>query len=605
MKRRSLFLLTLFVVLGLLLAACGGGKDSAGDEGDKASGDEKEDTVQLVDPEKDFPKKVDKRDEAIEGGTLNFALVKDDPFQGILDYNFYEDAYDADILQFFAEPIFAFDSNYEITNDLPSAAKFEVNDDLTEIKVTIQDGVYWHNGEPLEAEDYAYSFYIIGHPDYDGVRYGDDMISDIVGMEAYHNGETDVIEGIEVLNEKELVIRWNSPKASLFKGIWPYAAPKDYYEGIPIGELSGHEKVRVNPIGFGPFKVENIVPGESVEFVAFEDYYQGRPKLDKVILKVVPTATVVEEIKAGNIDIASFPTDQFNVGMETPNYELITRMEPAYTYIGFKLGRWDAEQGVVVQDRDTPLQDKALRHAFGYAMDNATIAQQFYKGLRTPATTLMIPFFAEFHNPDLEGFTYDPEKAKQILDEAGYVDVDGDGFREDKDGNPMVFNFASMSGSETAEPIAQFYIQNWKDVGLNVQLLEGRLHDFNAFYDRVQNDDPAIDIYQAAWSTGTDPNPYGLYSKTAPFNLARFDNEENERLLQEGQSLEAAKDIEYRKEIYNKWQELMLEEAPVIPTLYRYELFAVNDRVAYYTVDPQDADFGWHQVALTSEEPAK
>src|SRR5690606_39287641 len=61
-----------------------------------------------------------------------------------------------------ALPIFfAFDSNYEITNDLPSAAKFEVNDDLTEIKVTIQDGVYWHNGEPLEAEDYAYSFYII------------------------------------------------------------------------------------------------------------------------------------------------------------------------------------------------------------------------------------------------------------------------------------------------------------------------------------------------------------------------------------------------------------------------------------------------------------
>jgi len=247
LKRRSLFLLTLFVVLGLLLAACGGGKDSAGDEGDKASGDEKEDTVQLVDPEKDFPKKVDKRDEAIEGGTLNFALVKDDPFQGILDYNFYEDSFDADILQFFAEPIFAFDSNYEITNDLPSAAKFEVNDDLTEIKVTIQDGVYWHNGEPLEAEDYAYSFYIIGHPDYDGVRYGDDMISDIVGMEAYHNGETDVIEGIEVLNEKELVIRWNSPKASLFKGIWPYAAPKDYYEGIPIGELSGHRKSSRQP----------------------------------------------------------------------------------------------------------------------------------------------------------------------------------------------------------------------------------------------------------------------------------------------------------------------------------------------------------------------
>ena len=216
--------------------------------------------------------------------------MKDSPFEGVLDYNFYQDAYDADIIKFFAEPIFAFDENYEITNDLPSAAKFEVNDDLTQIKVTIQDGVYWHNGEPLEAEDYAYSFYIIGHPDYDGIRYGDDMISDIVGMEAYHKGETDVIEGIEILNDKELTITWTEPKASLFKGIWPYAAPKDYIGEIPVGELSGHEKIRVNPIGFGPFKVKNIVPGESVEFVAFEDYYKGKPQLDGVIVRTVPTA---------------------------------------------------------------------------------------------------------------------------------------------------------------------------------------------------------------------------------------------------------------------------------------------------------------------------
>ena len=595
MKKRNYFLLTLFIVLGLLLTACGGSDDKT--SGGKS--DEKKDEVQLVDPEKDFPKKVDKRDDAIEGGTITYALVKDSPFEGVLDYNFYQDAYDADIIQFFAEPIFAFDENYEITNELPSAAKFEVNDDLTQIKVTIQDGVYWHNGEPLEAEDYAYSFYIIGHPDYDGIRYGDDMISDIVGMEAYHKGETDVIEGIEILNDKELTITWTEPKASLFKGIWPYAAPKDYIGEIPVGELSGHEKIRVNPIGFGPFKVKNIVPGESVEFVAFEDYYKGKPQLDGVIVRTVPTATIVEEIKNGNVDIASFPTDQYQIGMDTPGYELLAAMENAYTYIGFKLGRWDAEQGQVVQDRETPLQDKALRQAFAYAMDNASIAQNFYKGLRTPATTLIIPFFTEFHNPDLEGYTYNPEKAKEILDEAGYIDVDGDGFREDKDGNPMVFNFASMSGGETAEPIAMYYIQNWQDVGLNVQLLEGRLHDFNAFYDRVQNDDPAIDIYQAAWGTGTDPNPYGLYSKYTSFNLPRWDNEESEQLLAEGQSLEAAKDIELRKEIYNKWQELMLEEVPVVPTLYRYELVAVNDRVAYYTVDPVDADFGWHQVAVT------
>ena len=206
----------------------------------------------------------------------------------------------------------------------------------------------------------------------------------------------------------------------------------------------------------------------------------------------------------------------------------------------------------------------------------------------------MIPFFKDYHNPDLEGYTFDPEKAKQILDEAGFKDVDGDGFREDKDGKPMVFNFASMSGGETAKSIAQYYIENWKEVGLNVQLLEGRLHEPNNFYDRVEADDPEIDIYQAAWGTGTDPNPYGLYSRNAPFNYPRFVNEENERLLAEGASEKAALDKEYRKEVYNQWQELMFEEAPAIPTLFRYELIAVNDRVAYYSLDQFD-DFGWEQ----------
>ena len=73
--------------------------------------------------------------------------------------------------------------------------------------------------------------------------------------------------------------------------------------------------------------------------------------------------------------------------MDTPNYELLAQEQNAYTYIAFKLGRWDAEKGEAVQDRDTPLQDKALRQAFGYAIDNQTIAEQFYQGLRKPANS--------------------------------------------------------------------------------------------------------------------------------------------------------------------------------------------------------------------------
>ena len=76
-------------------------------------------------------------------------------------------------------------------------------------------------------------------------------------------------------------------------------------------------------------------------------------------------------------------------------------------------------------------------------------------------------------------------------------DVDGDGIREDKAGKPLEIKFAAMAGDDIAEDITQFYLQNWKDVGLNVTLTTGRTIEFNSFYDKVQADDPEIDIFMA------------------------------------------------------------------------------------------------------------
>ncbi len=601
-KRGKFKFLSIFLVLILILSACssGSGSSSSSDSGSSGGkkGKEKEEVY-----ESQFPKTVVNDKEEIEGGSINVALVSSTPFEGTLDWQFYERAPDSEVLDWFSEPIFGYDENYQITNDVESAAKFELSEDHKTITITIEDGVYWHNGEPLEAEDYAYSYYIIGHPDYQGVRYGDTLISDIVGMEEYHAGKTDEISGIEVVDEKTVKITWKEANPSILSGIWAYAAPKDHYGDVPIGELINSEKIRTDVVGFGPFKVKNIVPGESVEYEAFEDYYGGKPKLDSVVLKVVSPQTIKKELESGNIDIATFPSDQYETDYEPSNFQLLGRVENAYTYIAFKLGRWDEEKGEAVQDRDTPLQDVELRKAMAYAIDNDAIAKNFYNGLRSNASTLMIPFFEDFHNPDIEGYYYDPEKAKEILDNAGYKDVDGDGYREDKDGNKMVFNFASMDSGETSEPVAQAYIQWWDDIGIKVQLLEGRLHEFNSFYDRIEQDDPAIDIYQAAWSTGTDPDPYGLYSKYAKFNYPRYVNEENEQLLADGHS-EDAFDFEYRKEVYDKWQQHMVDNVPIIPTLYRIELFAVNNRVKDYTLEV-GTDWGYEDIAVTSEQPEK
>ncbi|CDQ38873.1 oligopeptide ABC transporter substrate-binding protein [Virgibacillus salexigens] len=599
-------LLALLLVLLLALAACSGGSEEGEAEGDSGGSDsnKSEDSGKKLYSIDDFSAEKTNEGEAIDGGHLKFGLVTDTAFEGTLNWNFYSGAYDSEVIKWFDEPLLADDENYMYTQD--GAATFETSEDGRVFTFTIRDNVNWHDGEPVTAEDWAFSYEVIGHPDYNGVRYGEDF-TNVEGMEAYHNGEADSISGIEVVDEKTLKITYKEATPSLLTGgIWPYAMPKHIFEDIPVAKMAESPEVREHPIGFGPFKVETITPGESVVYTKNEDYWQGEPKLDKVTLSVINPTTVVQALETGKVDtVHSFPVDQYPDNAEMSNVEFLGQIDMAYTYIGFKLGTWDKEKKQVKPDPNMKMADVNLRKAMWHAVDNNAVGEQFYNGLRWNATTLIPPSHPEFHDSENPGLAYDPEKAKEILNEAGYEDVNGDGMRENPEGEELVINFASMSGGDTAEPLANYYIQSWKKVGLNVQLLDGRLQEFNTFYDRVgQNgdDDPKVDIFQGAWTVGNDVNPDGLYGRDAIFNFPRYASEENDKLLEEGIS-EASFDVEHRKEVYNEWQKLMVEEIPVFPTLYRSELVPVNNRVQNYSIA-----FNWygrHEISVTQEEPMK
>jgi peptide/nickel transport system substrate-binding protein len=578
------------VVLLLGLTAC-----SSNSTNNK---DNKNQTAQKEDISK-FPMTVKNDGKIVEDGVLKYGLVSDTPFEGTLSYAFYEGDPDFKILQFFDESLFHINKDYEITND--GAATYELSDDKKTMTIKIKDNVKWHDGEPVKAEDLEYAYLVIGHKDYTGVRYGDALIQDIVGMEEYHSGKADKISGIKVIDDKTLTITWKHANPSVLTGIWAYPLPKHYLKDVPIKDLAKSDKIRKNPIGFGPFKIKKIVPGESVEFVRNDDYWAGKPKLKGVILKVVSPQVVLQALKKGEIDIAEFPTDQYVNAKGTKNIQFVGKIDLAYNYIGFKLGHWDAKKQENVMD-NPKFQNKKLRQAMAYAINNKEVADRLYHGLRFPATTLIPPSFPSYHDKNAKGYTYDPEKAKKLLDEAGYKDVDGDGFREDPNGKKFTINFLSMSGGDIAEPLAKFYMQCWKDVGLNVQLVDGRLAEFNSFYDMVQNDDPKVDVFAAAWATGTDVDPYGLYGRNVMFNFSRWVNEKNDELLEKGHS-EQAFDKEYRKKIYNEWQALMNEEVPVIPTLYRSVIYAVNNRVKNYSADIDPFTWKWKDVGVTSEKP--
>jgi peptide/nickel transport system substrate-binding protein len=310
----------------------------------------------------------------------------------------------------------------------------------------------------------------------------------------------------------------------------------------------------------------------------------------------VNPSVVVKSLENGDLDVAEVLAEQYDQAKELDNVELLGKVELAYSYIGFNFGYYDKEKEENVMDENPKFGDKRLRQAMAYAINNEEVGEKMYKGLRFPANSVITPNF-KYNNKDVKPYEYNPEKAKELLDEAGFVDTNNDGIREDADGKEFKINFASMSGSDVSEPLARYYIQQWEQVGLDVELQDGRLHEFNSFYDLLKKDNDEVDVYSAAWGVASDPDPSGIWSRSAEFNYTRWVSEKNDELLAKGISEEAFDD-QYRIDTYNEWQELIHEEVPVIPTLFRYQLAGVNERVTGYDY-LAGRQYQWHNVGVT------
>lgn len=549
-----------------------------------------------------FPEEVVNDNSSINGGTLKVALVASSAFAGVLNPCFYEDNYDNQILSWFTEPIISYDENFVADQD--GAATYEYDEKAKTITLQMRDGVKWQDGEPVTLDDLVFAYEVICNKDYEGFRYGESEMN-VVGADEYHNGTVDTISGLELSDDNmTLTIHFKDFYPSiLVGGFWTNPIPRHYYEDIPIKEMASDPKTRENPIGFGPFKVKNVVPGESVEFERFDDYWMGKPKLDGVIVTVINPELVPTAMEDGKFDIAEFSTQQYPDYTNPTNYQYLGELQTVFSYTGFKLGKWDADKNENVYDPNSKMSNVKLRQAIGYAVDNETIGKQLYNGLRFLATTVITPRHSAYQNKDLVGYNYDPEKAKHLLDEAGYIDVNGDGFREDPNGNPFTITWATMDG-ENQDTYAQFKIQNWADIGLKVELYNGRLTEFNAFYDAVEGDDPVIDMYDGAWQTGYDPNPASLWGHNSPANYTRYTSDAFDDIINDISS-DKGWDSDFLSQRYYDWQQQFIDEVPAIPTLWRMSLTAVNNRVKNYTMTAIDIKQTEHLIELTAEDTVK
>lgn len=571
----------------LTLVACGKNSNTANNQNAKTASK--------------FPQAVPVK-EAKQGGTLKYAIKTDTPFTGVFSDELSTTAIDSSVAEPGEESLFDTDDSYKITNKGPATMKLDRN--AKTITITVKKGVKWSDGKQVTAKDLEYPYEILANKKTKAQRYSS-QLEEIEGVKEYHQGKSKTISGIEMPdgdNGRTVVLHFKEMKPGmLYSGngyFWESAAPYHYLKNIPFEKLQSSDQIRKKPLYFGPYKVEKIVRGQSVTWVPNKYYWRGKPKLDKIVSQVISQNSISQGIKSRKFDVAEVVNDQWNEVKDTKGVNFVAQIPLAYHYIGFKVGKWDAKQDKNVMNPNAKMNNKALRQAMGYAVNVDSVDQHYTSGLSFRIPTLIPAQFGDYFDKDAKGYNYNLKKANQLLDKAGYKKKGK--WRVQPNGKPLTINFMAMTGSSAQEPTVQNYIQQWQKIGLNVKLLGGRLTEFNSFYDKIQNDDPQVDVYMAGWSLASEPSPASMYGESSPMNYSRFATSKNNKLLNEIDSQKSF-NHSYRVEKFHQWQEYMNDQAYVLPLDNSYKVIAVNNKLTGYSTKPSDNTNGhqlWYKVGF-------
>ncbi|MFR0585030.1 ABC transporter substrate-binding protein [Lactobacillus porci] len=584
MKRRALGALGVFLAGAMLLAGCGKSGSTSSNSGAKDA--------------KKFPEQT-KMTTAKSGGSITVAEETDTPFTGIFLDELADSQIDSDVSQFGAESLFATDDQYKINNK--GSATFKLDRKAKTVTIEVKKGVKWSDGKQVTAKDVEYAYEIIANKDSGSSRYTN-SIANIVGIAAYHAGKAKTISGIDMpdgANGRKVVIHFLTMKPGMTQSgngyFWESAAPYHYLKDVPFSKLKSSDKVRKNPLYYGPFKVQKIVRGQSVTWVRNPYYWRGTPKLKKITISVISENTASQSIKSKKFDVINVVNSQWKEVKGTKGYNFVAQIPLSYSYLGFKVGKWDKKTGSVKMNKNSKMNNRSLRQAMAYAMNVDEVENHYTQGLSFRVKTLVPEGFGDFYNSKLAGFPKNLKKANALLDKAGYKKKKGETYRRDPNGKKLTIHLAAMSGAPNQEAIVQNYIQQWKKVGLHVTLTTGRLIEFNSFYDKVENDDPSVDVFEAVWSLSSEPSQNDLYSAKAPFNFTRFESAENTKMLKEMDSQKAFNHA-YRVKVFHKWQAYMQKEAYVVPLTNSYSITAVNSKLVNYSLKPSHSGLVWYQV---------
>ncbi|KRM72792.1 oligopeptide ABC transporter substrate-binding protein [Lacticaseibacillus brantae] len=585
MKKKTLVgSLLLVSALTTLLVACGSGSKSSSSSNSSTS---------------TLAQATTNKKATVKGATFKFGYQLVSPFKGVFANELSTEATDTDISQFGNEPLFKVNDSYQIVDG--GAANLKLDDSAKTATITINPNVKWSDGKPLVAEDIVYAYKIIANPKSQSQRYTG-ALQNIVGLTEYHDGKSgDNISGITTPdgeNGKTVVIKFKEMKPGMkFSGngyFWENAEPYHYLKDVAFDKLISSDKVRKNPIFFGPYKISKMVSGQSIEWVPNTYYYGDKPQLGKITVEVISPNQAPTAAAQGKYDYLGIGPTSYAKIKDSKNVKVLGRDSLSYSYMTFNLGKYDAAKSTNVMDDKKLFADKNLRLAVAYAMNVAQVAEKIYPNTGSQSSTLIPAAFGKYHDKSVKAYAYDLSKAEKLLDDAGYK-KGSDGYRTDKNGKKMTIRWLTTTGNSNTDAINQTYMQAFKKIGLHVVYATGKPVDFSVYQDKLTSGSNDYDMFDGSWSLSSEPSPSDLYSASAPFNFTHFVTAKNTELLNNIDSQKAF-DTSYRIDQFNQWQQYMHDEAYVIPTLTTKTLVAVSPQVKNLSLAPSAS---WADVAMT------
>jgi len=416
-----------------------------------------------------------------------------------------------------------FNTLFDIGDDLrphPMLGEQLENPDPLTYRVTLRRGVKFHDGHEMTAKDVVFTYRQIIDP----------------AFLSPFQGAFRAVKSVTAPDDYTVEFRLKEPFSAFPIQLAGLPAI------IPAGSDAGFGQ---HPIGTGPYKFVRYAVDDQLLLAPFADYFNGPPKNAGVVIRVLPDDTMRGlELKKGSIDLVvnDLPPDIVHQ-FEGKEFHIAKSPGLDYSYLGINM-------------LDPVLKDKRVRHAIGYAIDRHAIVEYLRRGLARPATGL-IPSQAWAYQPDIFQFTYDPNHARQLLDEAGYKDPDGDGPL------PRLRLSLKVSNAEETKLQATVIQQQLRDVGID---LDVRSYEFATMYSDVLKGNFQVFSLQWVGAAMVDPDIlrrvfYSTETPPAGFNRGHYSNPEVDRLLD---LAGAARSEVERKQYYGDAQKIIAEDAPYI-----------------------------------------